>query len=77
MKRYIVCVPQKWEARQVSIPYSVQAETPLSAARSLFAEKPNLSRDTNGEVCVVEAKAGRLDDWHNFYSVEKITGKKS
>lgn len=74
MKRYIVNVPQKWDERQVAIPYSVEAESPLQAARKLFAEKERLKEYCNGEVMVVEAKAGRLDNWHNFYTVEKITG---
>lgn len=73
MARYIVCVPQRWENdRIVAIPYSIIADTPLQAARAIFASKENLKGYCIGEVCVIEAKAGRLDDWRNFYSLDKI-----
>lgn len=75
MKYYIVCVPQKWSnvnERQVAVPYSIQAEGPLSAARLVFAAHPNLSKDANGEILVVEAKAGRLDNWHNYYELAQV-----
>ena len=75
MKRYIVCVPQQWESRIVAIPYSVMAETPIQAARDVWND-PNhhhFKVDCIGEICVIEAKAGRLDDWRNFYSLSKFT----
>jgi hypothetical protein len=71
MKRYVVCIPQKWDNRQVAMPYSVMAESPKQAARMVIAEGRRREY-VNGEIAVVEAKAGRLDDYNYFYTLDML-----
>jgi hypothetical protein len=72
LKYYIVCVPEIHASNQRAMPYSVQAEGPLGAARKVFFEHPNLKDRCNGEITVVEAKAGRLDTSWNYYTLDVI-----
>jgi len=77
-KRFIVSVCRKWnytvEERHVPYIYSVMAETPKKAALTVFQDHKNvnLHTDAYGEVMVVEAKAGRLDDYYHFYEVTNL-----
>lgn len=77
MKRYIVCIPQCWGEmnRVLSIPYSVMAHSPIRAAIAVLTDHHRIREYVNGEITVVEAKAGRLEDYHHFYSLDMILAR--
>jgi len=78
-KRFIVSICRVFhdvgcEPRHIPYMYSVMAESPRAAAKAVFADHKNvnLHMDAYGEVLVLEAKAGRLDDYNHFYAVKDL-----